>query len=298
MKQVSRTSEKWNEMPFAGTTRNGNDFLEEIMMVKKVAIGGGVALLVVLLLFGRSTFSYLSTTVSRVHDSVKSAVPVDFELDRARKETSRITPEVRKNMHLIATEEHEIEKLEKRINVLEEKLSQGEKHILRLKSDLESGTLNLSYGGISYTAKEVKQDLESRFGEYTTDAETLKSLVQLLQTRNNALHNAQERLTEMQASQRAMTVEIENLEARNALLTVYKSSNEDSFEDSQLAHTRDLLDKIESRIGIDEKMQAAESRSMDRIPLESVDAEVDVLDRISEYFESAEEVVEIELASN
>ena len=87
-------------------------------MVKKVAIGGGVALLVMLLLFGRSTFSYLSTTVSRVHDSVKSAVPVDFELDRARKETSRITPEVRKNMHLIATEEHEIEKLEKRIEVL------------------------------------------------------------------------------------------------------------------------------------------------------------------------------------
>ena len=114
-------------------------------MVKKVAIGGGVALLVVLLLFGRSTYSYLSTTVSRVHDSVKSAVPLDFELDRARKETSRITPEVRKNMHLIASEEVKIEQLEKRILGMEDKLSQDQTDILRLKSDLESGTGNFIY---------------------------------------------------------------------------------------------------------------------------------------------------------
>ncbi|MDP7204716.1 MAG: hypothetical protein QGH11_04050, partial [Pirellulaceae bacterium] len=110
--------------------------------LKKVAIGGGVATVLLLLLFGRSTWSYLTTTVNRVHESVKSTVPVDFELDRARQETAQITPEVRKNMHLIASEEVKIEQLEKRILGLEDKLSQDQTDILRLKSDLESGTGN------------------------------------------------------------------------------------------------------------------------------------------------------------
>ncbi|MAZ94975.1 MAG: hypothetical protein CMJ73_02910 [Planctomycetaceae bacterium] len=297
MKQVSRTSEKWNEMPFVGTTRNGNDFLEEITMVKKVAIGGGVALLVVLLLFGRSTYSYFSTTVSRVHDSVKSTVPVDFELDRARKETSRIMPEVRKNMHVIASEEVRVEQLEKRIKTLEEKLSQDQKNLLRLKSDLESGTNNFHYSGVSFTAKEVKQDLENRFDEFTTDEETLKSMVKLLQARTNSLHTARERLAAMQASQRKLKVEIENLEARNKMIQVAQASSEDTFEDSQLSRTRELVDSINSRIRTDEKMLSAESRPMDRIPLETSEEVTDILDRISSYFDSGEEVVEVDLAS-
>jgi len=261
-------------------------------MIKKVAIGSGVAVLVMLFLFGRSAYSYLSTTVSRVHDSVKSVVPLDFELNRARKETSRITPEVRKNMHVIASEEVKVEQLEKRIKALEEKLQQDQKNILRLKSDLESGAVKFVYLGISYSETEVKRDLESRFDEYTTDEETLKSMVKLLQARNNSLHSAKDRLASMQSAQQKLRVEIENLEARKALLSLHKRSTEDSFEDSQLSRTRELVDAINSRILTDEKMLAAESRSMDRIPVERAEEEVNLLDRITHHFDDASKVSE------
>ncbi len=262
--------------------------------LKKVAIGGGVATLLLLLLFGRSTWSYLTTTVSRVHESVKSTVPVDFELDRARQETSQITPEVRKNMHLIASEEVKIEQLEKRILGMEDKLSQDQTDILRLKSDLESGTGNFIYGGVTFTAKDVKRDLENRFEEFTTDEETLQSLAKLLKTRHESLRGAQDRLASMQASQRKLKAEIDNLEARNKMVQVAQASSEFEFDNSQLAQARELVNTIDSRIRTDEKMLNAVSHPLDRIPLERDEAETDILDRISNYFGTGNPETEVE----
>jgi len=256
--------------------------------LKKVAIGGGIATLLLLLLFGRSTWSYLSTTVSRVHDSVKSSVPVDFELDRARRETEQITPEVRKNMHVIASEEVRIEQLEKQIEGLEKKLNQDQTDILRLKSDLESGTNKFTYAGVTFTATEVRQDLKNRFDEFTTDDETLKTQVKLLHTRQESLRVAQQRLSKMQASQRKLRAEIDNLEARNKMVQVAQASSEFEFDNSQLSEARELVNSINSRIRTDEKLLNAESRPLDRIPLERADEETDILDRISSYFNMGE----------
>ena len=240
--------------------------------LKKVAIGGGIATLLLLLLFGRSTWSYLSTTVSRVHDSVKSSVPVDFELDRARRETEQITPEVRKNMHVIASEEVRIEQLEKQIEDLEKKRNQDQTDILRLKSDLESGTNKFTYAGVTFTATEVRQDLKNRFDEFTTDDETLKTQVKLLHTRQESLRVAQQRLSKMQASQRKLRAEIDNLEARNKMVQVAQASSEFEFDNSQLSEARELVNSINSRIRTDEKLLNADSRPLDRIPLERADA--------------------------
>jgi hypothetical protein len=155
---------------------------------------------------------------------------------------------------------------------------------MHLKADLESGTSNFIYGGVTFTAKEVKRDLEDRFDEFTLDEETLKNLVKLLKSRDGSLRVARERLAEMQAVQRKLVVEIDNLEARNKMVTVAKASSEVSFDDSQLSRTRELLDAIESRIRADEKLLNAESRTMGRIPLEHEEDEADILRRVSSYF--------------
>ena len=66
-------------------------------MTKKFKlVGGGVAVgaLLLFLLFGSDALSYVSTSISKVHNSVKGSVPVDFELERARNEVEKITPEI------------------------------------------------------------------------------------------------------------------------------------------------------------------------------------------------------------
>ena len=67
------------------------------------------------LLFGRHLSSYVRTSISLVTDSVKQAVPLDFEINRARNEVKNIMPEIRKNMQTIAKEEVEVDRLQQEI---------------------------------------------------------------------------------------------------------------------------------------------------------------------------------------
>ena len=45
--------------------------------------------------------------------TVRNSVPVDFEIERWRKMVKNLVPDIRKNMHVIAQEEVEVERLEK-----------------------------------------------------------------------------------------------------------------------------------------------------------------------------------------
>ena len=77
-------------------------------MLKKSIVLGVAVLLLLGLLFGRS---HVLTTIGMVKQTVKESVPVDFEIDRARKMITDLAPEIRRNMHLIAKEEVEVERL-------------------------------------------------------------------------------------------------------------------------------------------------------------------------------------------
>jgi len=247
--------------------------------------GGATAVLMLLaLLFGSDATSYLTTSVASVRDSVKSSVPVNFELERARQHITEITPEVRKNMELITGEEVEIEKLEAHIQEFETKLTTDQKAIIRLNADLASGTESFVYTGNAYTAQEVKQDLANRFEEYKTDESTLKNLKRLLATRMTNLRTARTKLADMQGVQRKLRVQIDNLAARNRMIEVAKSSSQFVFDDSQLAKTSQLIDEIDSRLSAEERMANSESRSFDRIPVQDSESQVDLMDEITNYF--------------
>jgi len=261
-------------------------------MKKKVLyVGGGAAavLLLLALLFGSDATSYLTTSVASVRDSVKSAVPVNFELDRARQQITEITPEVRQNMELITGEEVEIEKLESNIQDFEAKLNTDQKAIMRLNADLASGSETFVYTGNQYSAKEVKRDLSNRFEEYKTDESTLKNLKKLHATRLANLRNARTKLAEMQAVQRKLRVQIENLASRNRMIEISKSSSQFVFDDSQIAKTTKIIDDIDSRLSAEERMANSENRSFDRIPLDSGESQVDLMDEITNYFGDREE---------
>ena len=256
--------------------------------------GGATAVLMLLaLLFGSDATSYLTTSVASVRDSVKSSVPVNFELERARQHISEITPEVRKNMELITGEEVEIEKLEKHIQEFETTLSTDEKSIIRLNADLASGSERFVYNNNPYTAQEVKRDLTNRFEEYKTDESTLKNLKRLLTTRMSNLSSARNKLTDMQSVQRKLRVQIDNLAARNRMIEVAKSSSQFVFDDSQLAKTTQLIDEIDSRLSAEERMANSESRSFDRIPVQDSESQVDLMDEITNYFGNKENSDEV-----
>lgn len=66
-----------------------------------LAIAGGVV-------FGTDLFSYMGTSARMVRTAMKDAVPVEFELTRARNLLEDIIPEMQANVRLIAQEEVEV----------------------------------------------------------------------------------------------------------------------------------------------------------------------------------------------
>jgi len=127
-------------------------------MVKKSLVVGGVIVLLLGLFFGRDAISYTKTSLGWVRQSVKDAVPVKFELNRARDMIKGLRPEIEHNMHVIATEEVEIDGLRTQLASGEKQLAKNKADIERLTTDLKNGGSSFVYCGKSYTGKQVKTD--------------------------------------------------------------------------------------------------------------------------------------------
>src|SRR5580698_6746019 len=106
----------------------------------------GLALLSVFF-FGRDAVSYVHTSAGMVKDSVKSAVPLTFELDRARKMVKDLVPDIRRNMHVIAQEEVEVERISTQIAASEAKLDKDRSELVKLKNDAANKLVSYEYGG-------------------------------------------------------------------------------------------------------------------------------------------------------
>ncbi len=106
-------------------------------MIKKTAIVAGVALLLMGLLFGRDTVSYLSTFAGNAQDAVRNNIPIDLELSRARQMISQLDPGIRDAMHQIAKGEVKVDQLAAQRDQLKEQLAKSMDDIDRLRTDLE-----------------------------------------------------------------------------------------------------------------------------------------------------------------
>jgi len=252
-------------------------------MLRKSLIGVGGLTLLLGLVFGRDMFSYVRTTVGWVNSTVKDAVPVQFELERARKMIQDLEPEISRHKREIAREELDLRKLAEQVKEDEQKLTKNWSEIEILRTDLARGDSNFVYAGHSYTAKQVETDLTSRFERYQTKEATLQKLSKIVDARERGLTAAQEKLKAMIAAKRQLEVEVENLEARQKMVEVAKATSEFVIDDSQLSRTRQLLTDIESRIEVDAQLVNADDIVLDEIPVGAPAESAKILDRITEY---------------
>jgi Skp family chaperone for outer membrane proteins len=255
------------------------------MLKKGLIAAGGLAMLLGLV-FGRDMTSYVKTTVGWVNSTVKDAVPVQFELERARKMIQGLGPEISRHKREIAREELDLRKLAAQVQQDEQKLAKNWSEIETLKGDLSRGDSNFVYAGHTYTVTQVETDLTNRFERYRTREATMQKLNMILAARQRGLDAAQEKLKAMIAAKRQLEVEVENLEARLKMVEVAKASSEFHIDDSQLSRTRQLLSDIESRIEVDAQLVNADDLVLDEIPVGTSTEPVKILDQIAEYEKS------------
>jgi chromosome segregation ATPase len=252
-------------------------------MVRKLLIVGSGAALLGLIVVGRDAWSYLRTSTGYVTDAVQEAVPIEFQVDRARGMIQDLVPEVRKNMHVIAKEEVEVQRLDQQIAENRQRLGKEKEQLLRLKADLATGKGEVTYAGRRYTTEEVRADLAHRFARYTTGEATLGSLQDIRGARQKSLTAAQHKLEGMLASKRQLQVEVENLEARLQMIAAAKTTSNYQFDDSRLGRAKELVSNLRSRLEVAEKLVNADVQLHDEIPLDKAVPE-NIVEQVSEHF--------------
>ena len=239
------------------------------------------------LLFGREAVSYVKTSAGWMHQTVKDSVPIEFELERARKMIRDLDPEIRKNMTLIAREEVAVERLAESIQQNESQLAQTKGDIQKLNEDLRSGDEYFVYAKRTYSAKQVRDDLENRFQRFKSKEEAVGHLRKVLDARRSALQAAQEKLEAMMASKSQLEVDVEQLEARMKMVQVAQTRSNFNFDDSHLARTKSLLTDIQARIDVAARLANADEHYHEEIPVRSAEASAeDISNEITRYFES------------
>lgn len=253
-------------------------------MIKKTLVAvAGLSLLSVLF-FGRDAVSYVTTTFGWMKDSVKSQVPIEFEIERARRMVKNLVPDIQKNKHVIAQEEVEIDRLDKQIAHTEKTMDREKAEIMKLKDDLATVQPVYRYGGRKYTVQQVKVDLANRFERYKTHDALLGSLREMQAVRRSSLDAARQKLENMLVAKRQLEVDVEQLEANLKMVQVAQTLSEHNIDDSQLGRVKELIADIRTRLKVAERL-AETPVVQGEIPVSLPEGSTDnIVDQVTEYF--------------
>lgn len=229
-------------------------------MIKKAILATAGICLVGMVFFGRDAFSYFRTTAGRVKDTVRGSVPLDFEIDRARRMVKELVPDIRKNMHVIAKEEVEVEQLKKQIAQTDSRMAKERAELVRLKNDLGTGNNVFHYAGRQYSATQVKCDLANRFERFKTTDATLASLKDIEQARVRSLAAAHKKLEGMLAMKRKLEVDVEHLEAHLKMVEAAQTTSDYVFDDSRLSRVKELITDLRTRLDVAERLTSTRAR--------------------------------------
>lgn len=259
-------------------------------MLKKIVVGASLAAVLGGLTFGRELFSYVRAGAQSVRQAVKSEVPIEFEIQRARSLVDQLIPDIRKCMHVIAEQQVEVEHLNQQIARRETEIGKQKDSILALRQDLSTGKPAFSYASHTYTSNEVKRDLASRFERYKAADEILAADRKILVAREQNLSANEQKLEGMMQAKKELEVKLEQLQARLETIRAAETVSHLAIDDSNLSHARQLIEQLNKQLDIQQRVMDAEGEFTGLIPVETeaaVTAPADIEAQVDAYFAPA-----------
>ena len=230
-------------------------------MIKKGLAGVGLGALALGLLFGPSAVSYVKTAFYKVRSTAKDAVPIQFEIERARQEIAALKPAIDDNIEALARAEVDVTHLEAEIAETSANLDREAKKMLALNESLKSGRVRLtSSSGASYTAEEIKADLGRRLDQYRRGKQILKDKEETRKVRQQSVAAARKALGEMNAQKRALETQIEGIEARLKQIEATQTSNDFTFDDSALSRVKQTVSELDKKVEVLARIAEQEGR--------------------------------------
>jgi len=255
-------------------------------MIKKAVLGAAMSAGAMYLVFGTSAPSYVRTAFHRVRHNAKDAVPVQFEIDRARQEIANLEPAIKDNIEVLARAEVDVEYLNREIATTQANLASEKKAMLALRESLETGDFRLAgHGRVRYTEDEVKGDLARRLDRYRNVNKILEEKEATLKAREKSVIAARKLLMEMAAQKQTLLTKLEKIEAHLKMIEATKATNEFDFDDSALARAKQSVSELEKRLEVLDRKAEMEGRFVDsgNIPV-GLEPDRDVVREIDDEF--------------
>jgi len=227
--------------------------------MKKGLLAAGLGAMTLGLLFGTHAPSYVKTAFHKARQHAKGAVPVEFEIDRARQEIAALEPAIRENIQTLARAQVDVEYLNRDLVNTRENLDREGKTIVALKEMAEKGN-RLTSGTTTYTAEEVQRDLASKLDHFRQGKRLVAEKEATLKLREQAVRSAREQLKAMSEAREALRIRIESIETRLKQIRAAEAGNEFNFDDSELARAKQTVNELEKSLDVMAKVAEEEGR--------------------------------------
>lgn len=228
--------------------------------VRTLAAGTALATACGGLLFGGELLSYASTAFSSARDTARGAVPVGFEIERARQLLADVTPELHANLQRVASEEVEVEALAREVAAGAQRLERQRAELARRRAAAGDGADAASGPTLSALARAA--------GVFEEAARAQASRAELLAVRTNALAAASADLERTRARQSVLADRIDGLAAQASVLEVTAAGRSAGLglQASAFDRTTGLVDDLEKRLDVAERVLAREASLFPAFP--------------------------------
>jgi len=231
-------------------------------MVKKGLIGAALGAGALFLVFGTHAPSYVRTAVHRVKQNAKDAVPLPFDIDRAREEIAGLEPAIRDNIEKLARAEVDVDHLDREIAAIRTNVDGEKKALLTLRESLKTGEYRLAgHTRVAYTEDEVKADLARRYDSIKNVKGILEAKESTLKSKQSEIVAFRKQLETMMAQKKALTTKLDQIEAKLHQIEATQAANEfQHLDGSALSRAKETVSDLEKRLEVMAKSAEMEAR--------------------------------------
>jgi chromosome segregation ATPase len=253
-------------------------------VIKKAVLGTALGAGAMWLAFGTSAPSYVKTAFHKVRENAKGAVPVQFEIDRAREEIASLEPAIKDQIAQYAQAQVEIENLGQEIARMKANLETEKTAMKSLRNSVDSGEVRLVGTNITLTSEEVKGELARRLDTYRLNNKLVENKEATLKAKQKTLAAAKEQLAQMATTKKALLAKVDGIEARLKMIETTTASRDFNFDDSALARAKQSVAELEKRLDVMARVAEMEGKfSNTGVPI-VVDPGRDVVKEVDSEF--------------
>jgi len=221
--------------------------------VCRKALVAGVAVVVALLavnfVFPR-TFSFIRLWVHDAREAADESVPPEQEIARLKLELNQLGKEDDRHFHKVAVQVVEVQKLEKQVAAMKERLDTDATTIRARKASLASKGDFVSYGGKEYDRVKFTEELRQMAARFQVEDEEYKSKEEQLGLRKRTLEANRKKLAELQLVRQQMKTELERLEAALAEERQSQAREQNTLDDSNYQKLRGDVNNVRDRLEV------------------------------------------------